>query len=304
MSLHAGIDIGGTKIEAGLFDDDWKLVEIKRQVTNVDSYEALIAQIVDLANSLIDTPEQGKVSLGIGIPGLIDQSSEIAITSNLPCSGKPLKSDITKRIKQPLVILNDCDAFTLSEAVLGAGRDTCSVIGLIMGTGLAGGYALDGKLVHSHNGTPGEFGHIPISGKLTRSYNLPIVKCGCGMTGCYETLASGPGLVKLAQHFTGEILQPADIIASASKLGSQHEKTIDVWSDLIAEMLGSVIRVVDPEKIVLGGGLSKIPQVENMIIERLADQLYLTMKSPKVCLAEGGDSSGTRGAALAAVKEL
>jgi N-acetylglucosamine kinase len=242
--------------------------------------------------------------IGIGIPGLHNTHTGLAFTANLPATGQAFRADLQVAIGQEISFGHDCDYFAFSEAVLGAGRGHATVFGLILGTGIGGGVCHGAHLVQTLNGAAGEAGHLSISGALISEFNLPILQCGCGRRGCYETLAAGPGIAQLAQTLLGETLQAPVIAekAAAGEAGAQN--VLEVWRSLVAELIGALQVTIDPDCIVLGGGLSNMPDVAAFLAAGLPDALLGGSTPPVVVNAKYGDSSGTRGAALAAVTDL
>jgi N-acetylglucosamine kinase len=193
--------------------------------------------------------------------------------------------------------VNDCRALALSEAVFGAGRGAHTVIGLILGTGLGGGIAVGGRLLPGPTMTGGEFGHIATPAEIVVRHGLPVIPCGCGAVGCYETLISGPGLARIALAMTGADLPPPDI---ADRRHGDMSPVWQVWCALTASLLRALTLTVDPDIIVLGGGLSRIPGVAEDLSAALQAAQLAGFAIPRIALAEGGDSSGARGAAYAA----
>ncbi|MBL4811591.1 MAG: ROK family protein, partial [Rhodobacteraceae bacterium] len=209
-------------------------------------------------------------------------------------------ADIATAIGRPITYVNDCRAFALSEAVLGAGQGYDPVIGLIIGTGLGGGICSQSKLLTGALGLGGEFGHVAAPATLTSAYNLPLVPCGCGRLGCAETYLSGPGMTRLALALTGHNMTPPQVAAGRGK-GGAEDKVWAAWCAGMAEFLLGLTLNIDPEAIIIGGGLSAI--------SGLCDDLSAAMQAvqlpgygiPKLLLAQGGAASGARGAALAAL---
>ncbi|MBL4808171.1 MAG: ROK family protein, partial [Rhodobacteraceae bacterium] len=190
MMQAAGIDLGGTKIEASVFDEHWQAVETKR-VPTPNNYEALIEALRDQVQWVENAAGQG-IPIGMGTPGRHDFKTGNAFMANVSADGKPLRTDLLAATRRDIVFGNDCDLFAFSEANLGAGKGFRTVFGLILGTGIGGGTCFDGVLHQSLNGTAGEVGHMPISANLVAEFDLPILPCGCGRHGCYETLGAGP----------------------------------------------------------------------------------------------------------------
>jgi len=294
-----GIDLGGTKIEARLFNEDWQVLESRRVPTPQTSYKDLLNELTTQVRWLRSFDQAGEIPVGIGMPGLIDARTGNVLTANLCASGNPIQHDLQKAAGSGILVIKDCRAFTLSEARLGAGRGYVSVVGLIIGTGLAGGHSLNGDLVPVYNGQGGEFGHIPLPAALVERHGLPLVTCGCGKLGCLETYAAGPGIERLANHVTGSTKTGAEIFEQSRAGDPEARKVFDIWLDVIAETVCILMMAIDPDCIVLGGGVSKIPGLPDLIAETVSPKLLSGTYLPRIVLAEGGDSSGTRGAALA-----
>jgi predicted NBD/HSP70 family sugar kinase len=292
-----GIDLGGTKIEAQVFDADWRCIA-RRRIASPAQYDALVAAVAGLAGW---ARAQGgpAAPVGISAAGLVLPGTGAALTANLPATGRALPGDVAAAIGGPVAWLNDCRAFTLSEAVLGAGRGHGRVAGVILGTGVGGGLAVQGRLVHGPGGVGGEFGHVMAPLSTVATHGLPVFACGCGRAGCIETYVSGKGLARIAHSLTGREMTPPAIDAGRAadpRLARVHA----VWADLVAEMLHMLVLVFDPDVIVLGGGLTGMAGVCDDLAGRLAAKAFTGFPVPLVVRAEGGDASGARGAALAA----
>lgn len=299
MIRAAGIDLGGTKSEVQLFDADWRLVDRRRDATP-PNYDALVAM---LAGQIAWAQEQAgrAVPIGIGAAGLVDAKGH-AFTANLPAMGRPLPADLARAAGQAITYVNDCRALALSEAVFGAGQGQRTVMSLILGTGVGGGVVHDGQLHGGPAGTGGEFGHMPASGTALMTHGLALRQCGCGRTGCVEPYVSGPGLARIAQELAGRDMTPEEI-ASLRQADPDATRAWAAWLDLAADLALALVQTVDPDVIVLGGGLSRV--------EGLAEELHAALQAAQIpgfgvapiVLAEGGDASGARGAALAAMQE-
>lgn len=298
----AGLDVGGTKIAAQLFDETWNVIDAREVATPKTSYASLLNVIVDEINWLHAIGDGVQIPIGIGLPGIVDPRTGAVLTANLPASGHPLWQDLVQRLAgfDP-VIINDCRAFALSEAVLGAGHDHETVVGLVIGTGLAGGLVFGGNLIKGSNGAAGEFGHIPIPTHLLQKYDLPVLRCGCGRSGCYETLGSGVGLSRIAKHVTGEDIDASAFAKNPDHIAPDLQRCLTIWIDLLSELVMELCLTVDPDCIVLGGGASKAPGLVSGLTNALDRKLLTAMTGPMICLAQGGPQSGARGAAFAAV---
>lgn len=295
MSIAAGIDLGGTKIETQVFAADWSVAVRRRRETPGD-YGALVAAI---AEEIGWAEAQGGAGLplGIGAAGLIAPSGD-ALTANLVATGHPFPADIARAAGRAVTYENDCRALTLSEAVFGAARGRSPVVGLILGTGVGGGVAVAGALLAGHGGLSGEFGHMPAPAHIVAAHDLPVHRCGCGRTGCIETYIAGPGLSRLAAHLTGTTLPPAEI---AARRQGDMAPVWSVWTDLVAELLVTITFTIDPEVVVIGGGLSRIDGLSEALEAALDRAMLEGFAGPRLLIAEGGDSSGARGAAYAAL---
>jgi len=297
MSYIGGIDLGGTKIEAALFDDNLQCLQ-KQRVATPSSYQetldALVRQI-DWIREMADGP----VPVGLGSPGFHNEQDGLVYASNLMVNRKPFKSDIIAMTER-LCIGQDLECFALSEANGGAGHDTKYFVGMVLGTGLGSAFCVDGKLVSGRQGIIGEIGHVPVSASATNRLGLPDVTCGCGQRNCLETWAAGPGLMRLAGHFGSTWALPSEIVAAEKNGDVLAGQIMEAWLEIVCEALLVIQLSFDPDCVVLGGGLSRI----DGIVERLSNRFSLRClpgsNPPEIKKARFGDSSGTRGAALLA----
>ncbi|MBL9050889.1 MAG: ROK family protein [Tabrizicola sp.] len=297
--IAAGIDLGGTKIEAQVFAPDWSLAARHRWPTPKD-YPSLVTAMAE-AIRWCETPA-ANLPVGISAAGLINPATGLALTSNLPATGKPFPQDIADAAGRPIAWINDCRALTLSEAMLGAAKGADPAVGLILGTGVAGGVVTGGKLLPSPAATGGEFGHFPLAAAPIVAHGLPILTCGCGRLGCAETYLSAPGLARIASHLTGADHAPETIVAGRATTPA-FAKAWAIWLDLATEFLVTLCLTLDPHVIVIGGGLSRAPGLTDDLTARLTKATLKGFPVPAIRLAEGGDASGARGAALHAVNE-
>lgn len=303
--MYGGIDLGGTKIEACLFDANLEPLKSRRIATPATSYPALLDALDDQYNWLRATAHThfaypGDLALGIGVPGLIDRRSGLSRTANLPANGMPLRADLGRRFGFTVLIENDCKCFALSEARGGAGGGFETVFGLILGTGCGGGVCHRGRLVAGRNGLPGEVGHIGMPSHPNGLIDLPSLLCGCGRMGCFETVVSGPGMQGLARRSTGEDLQPERIVALATGGDDAMRRVFDIWLDVMCELIHTIQLTIDPDCIVLGGGLSRIDGIAGHLSDRFATHRLEGVEGPVILGAKFGDSSGVRGAAMLA----
>ena len=240
------------------------------------------------------------VRVGLGLPGLVDDAGR-ALCANLPgVSGHRVGPDVGDRIGRPVATMNDTRCFALSEAVGGAGEGLRVVFGAILGTGAAGGLVIDGVVEDGRRGLAGEYGHLPLSAALQRQYALPIRRCGCGLDGCIETYVAGEGLIALARHF-GASAPDSVHLAEAWRAGDPPSiATRDAFLDILGSAFANVVKLSDPEMIVMGGGLSLIDEVVDMLPRAIAGHMFAGFAPPAVARARFGDASGVRGAAILA----
>ena len=298
-SIAAGIDLGGTKIEAQVFGADWH-VQSRRRVETPRDYPALVSVMAEtIAWIEAQAPD---LPIGVSSAGLINPATGLALTANLPATGHPFPADLQAATNRPIRFVNDCRALTLSEAVFGAARGLSPAIGIILGTGLGGGVAVNGHLLEGPSATGGEFGHFPLSAVPVQRHNLPVLTCGCGRTGCTETLLAGPGLSRIVHAKTGRQVTPPQI-ADARRTDPDIAECWSIWCELMTDLLITLTMTVDPACIVLGGGLSQIDGLLDDLRPRLAAAQLSGFTVPELRVAEGGDASGARGAAWAAWSE-
>ena len=297
--IAAGIDLGGTKIETQIFDAQWQLVD-KRRVATPDDYDTLVQEIAAQI-AWVDARVGGQVPLGLCMPGLLDPHTDLAVTANLCAMGRPLSVDVNRAAGRGIPVINDCRALGLSEAIFGVGRGHSKVLSIILGTGIGGGLVVDGTVYTGPTTLAGEVGHMSAAAALICAHNLPVITCGCGHKGCVETYIAAAGLSALAQHFTGTAYTPQQI--AALRLSDPDvAKVWEVWCAITAEMLRDLSLAIDPDIIVLGGGLSNINGVAQDLSQALtAIQLGGFGAAPIRCAA-GGDASGARGAAYFATQ--
>lgn len=292
--IAAGIDLGGTKIEAQVFDADWRPIAVER-IATPDTYPDLLARTADL----VRWARAGRADLpvGIGAAGRVNPATGHVFAANLAAMGHPFPTDIADATGMPITYLNDSAAFALSEAHFGAGRQARTVLTVIMGTGIGGGVVQDGAMLGGATGLGGEFGHMSAPAHLIAAHDLPIFDCGCGRRGCMETYLAGPGMARLAHHMTGAQVTPRDIAAHRA---GDFAAVWSVWLALAGDLLHRLILTADPDVIVLGGGLSRIDGVTQALSQALARAQFGPFGVPPIRLAQAGDTSGARGAAYAA----
>lgn len=298
--IAAGIDLGGTKIELQIFDTDWTVVE-RRRVQTPKEYDDLVGALAGLV-AWADEKSGSAIPIGIGAAGLLNPATGLALTANLCASNRPLHRDLTRAVGRNITYVNDCRALALSEAIFGAGRGHKTVMSLILGTGIGGGISIDGNILTGPSMTGGEFGHLSAPAHLVAEHGLPIVRCGCGRLGCVETYIAGPGLSRIAKTVMGVDIAPPDIIAQRG-IDSKARKTWEIWCEITADLIRNLILTVDPNIIIIGGGLSNIAGISETLQEATQRAQFKEYSVPPIVLAQGGDASGARGAAYAAFQE-
>jgi len=280
--LRIGVDLGGTKIEALALDDGGREIFRKRVPAPRGDYQATLQSII----SLVD--EAGEGTIGIGIPGALSRVTGLVKNANSTwLNGKPLKEDLERELKREVRIANDANCFALSEAVDGAGKDAEVVFGVILGTGVGGGIAFNKTIFSGTNSIAGEWGHNPLP--LPAGADLPLPACWCGRSGCIETYLSGPGLARDHEAATGELLEPEKVVL--------HEKTMQRYEERLARALAGVINVLDPDLIVLGGGMSNISRLYTEVPRLWGRYVFSDHVATRLVRNVHGDSSGVRGAA-------
>lgn len=299
MAMICGaIDLGGTKIEARLFGAGMTGADISRVATPTESYGHFMQALCGQIDWLCATAGAPDLAIGLSLAGVIDPATGRAFAANIPITGQDVAADLRARYGRCMPILNDCMAFVYSEAHGGAGAGCPVVIGLIMGTGVGAGIAINGAFPPRHNGAAIEIGHVGMPARALAEYDLPIWPCGCGKSGCIERYVSGTGLAALSAHRLGEHLSNEDLVARAAAGHGAAESVMEEWAALCAETILTLQLVADPHCVVLGGGLSKIPGVAARIAGALERRRLGPLRPPMLRIAQFGDSSGARGAAL------
>lgn len=294
-----GVDVGGTKIEARLYDGAMAEVARRRIPLPRGDYAAIVAAVGDMVDWL---RMQGDADLpvGVGLPGVIDPETGQSTTANLPATGLPITAAIAARAGGSVSFANDCKLFTLSEAIGGAADGVDTAVGLVIGTGIGGGVVHRGRLVTGMGGLPGEVGHIACPAHL----GLPVLRCGCGAMGCYETLLSGEGIARLAEAATGVAVPAAEVFARAGAGDAAMAAVTDQWFALLAELLLTLNLTIDPDVVVLGGGVSAVPGLDARAQAAIDARVLRGTRAPRIRIARFGDASGARGAALFALQSL
>jgi fructokinase len=294
-ALRIGVDLGGTKIEVAALDDTGEILLRRRRPTPRGDYEASLAVIRELVLGL-EAGLGGRGSVGVGIPGAISPATGRVKNANSTwLIGTPLDRDLERVLERPVRLANDADCFALSEAVDGAGAGAASVVGIILGTGCGSGIVVHGRLLQGPNAIAGEWGHNPLP--WPRDDERPGPECYCGLRGCIETWLSGPALAADHRRHTGEALEPPAIAARAVAGDPACEATLQRYEDRMARALAVTINLLDPEVIVLGGGLSNLDRLYTTVPEQWGRYVFSDRVDTRLLCHAHGDSGGVRGAA-------
>ncbi len=292
--IRFGIDLGGTKIELLALDADGAERFRKRVATPHTSYAETVKAIVGLVEEAERTLGQSG-TVGIATPGAVSKKTGLIKNANSTrLNGQPLVQDLASALKREVRIENDANCFALSEATDGAAAGYGNVFGAILGTGVGGGLVVEGRVVTGANAIGGEWGHNALP--LPRDAERPGHNCYCGRVGCIETWLSGPGFAAHFQEQTGRALNAAAIVAGATD-DAQCEAAMRDYEDRLARALASIINVLDPEVIVLGGGLSNIARLYENVPKQWGAYVFSDEVLTKLVPPKYGDSSGVRGAA-------
>lgn len=293
--IRFGIDVGGSKIEIIALDDRGQELLRCRIATPQGDYTATlqaIAALVKEAETRLGT--QG--SVGIGTPGAISRATGLLKNSNSIClNGQPLLRDLETLLERPVKIANDANCFALSEATDGAAAGAPVAFGVIIGTGTGAGIVVNGQVLTGPNAIAGEWGHNPLPRPQTEE--LPGPACYCGKQGCVETFLSGPGMMRDHAQHSGSSLDTREIVHRAQAGDAACEATLQRYEDRLARALAHVINILDPDVIVLGGGMSNISRLYENVPKLWQRHIFSDRIDTRLVPNRHGDSSGVRGAA-------
>ena len=294
-AMRIGVDLGGTKIEAIALGDDGHELARRRVPTPRHDYDATIRAIVSLVNGIEqETGNQG--SVGVGMPGSLSPASGLVKNANSTwLIGRAIDQDLARALGRPVRCANDANCFALSEATDGAAAGARVVFGVIVGTGTGGGVVVDGRVLTGPNAIAGEWGHNPLP--WPADDERPGPECYCGKAGCIETFLSGPGLARDYRDATGLELDPPEIAGRAERGEDAAQAALTRYEDRMARALAVVLNLLDPDVIVLGGGISRVARLYERVPRlwqawAFSDRITTPLRPPL-----HGDSSGVRGAA-------
>ncbi len=300
VALHPriGIDLGGTKIAIVMLDPAGGVLAEQRAAAPKGDYHATIAALaglVDAVTAKVGAAAAG-ATIGIGMPGSISPATGLVQNANSTwLNGKPLAQDLERALARPVRLANDANCFALSEAVDGAASGAEVVFGVILGTGCGGGLVVGGKVVNGPRGITGEWGHTPLP--YPSADETPGPQCWCGRRNCMETWVSGPALAADHLRITGETDTPENIVRRSDAGDRAAAATLERHLDRLARGLGVICNIIDPEVIVLGGGLSSLRHLYSDLPARIARGIFADHTTVRIVPPRWGDASGVRGAA-------
>ncbi len=295
MTLRIGVDLGGTKIEAIALDANGRELIRRRVPTPRGDYRATLCAVADLIRA-VETQTGERGSVGVATPGAVSRATGRIKNSNSVCLiDRPLAEDLAVLLDREVRLANDANCLALSEAVDGAAAGAGVVFGVIIGTGTGGGVVVHGRVVEGINGIAGEWGHNPLP--WSQDVERPGPQCYCGKHGCIETILSGPGVVRDYESNGGQSLTAVDIVRHAERGDTGCIATLERYEDRLARGLASIINVLDPDVIVLGGGLSNITRLYRNVPRLWGNYVFSDRIDTRLVPAKYGDSSGVRGAA-------
>jgi fructokinase len=303
--VRIGIDLGGTKIEGLALADDGRELERRRIAAPRGNYDDTIRAVVDLvtaiesasaSNSTAASARQAGATIGVGIPGAISPATGLIKNANSTwLNGRRLAEDLSQALGRPVRLANDANCFALSEAADGAAAGADVVFGVIIGTGTGGGLVVHGRIVAGANAIAGEWGHNPLP--APEDDERPGPPCYCGRAGCIETFLSGPALARDYIARGGDDMSAADIAQRAARGDPRALACLDRYEHRFARAIATIINVVDPDVIVLGGGLSNIARLYDRVPALWGPHVFSDRVDTRLVRAKHGDASGVRGAA-------
>lgn len=294
--MRIGIDLGGTKIEIVALDADGGELLRRRIATPQGDYAGTLRAIAALVEQTENELQQ-RGSIGVGIPGAQSALNGRIKNANSTCLiGRPLQQDLQQALRREVRLANDANCFVLSEASDGAAVAGAVVFGAILGTGVGGGIVVHGRVLNGCNAIAGEWGHNPLPHRQEQSC-VARPACYCGRVGCIETYLSGPGMSQDHLSINHQFLAPPDIVARAAAGDAACEAALQRYEARLARALAGVINLLDPDIIVLGGGLSNIARLYDNVPKLWAEHVFSDQVMTRLVRNRHGDSSGVRGAA-------
>ena len=293
--MRIGVDLGGTKIEAVVLDGTGDVLIRRRRATPTESYAETLGAVVDLVNDL-EAALGERASVGVAAPGALSvHTGRIKNANSTQLIGERLDVDLSEALDRQVRLANDANCFALSESVDGAARGARVVFGVILGTGVGGGIVVEGRLLTGLQSIAGEWGHNPLPWPQARE--LPGPHCYCGRNGCIESFLSGPGLARDYQEYSEELLAADEIVRRADAGEACADACMGRFEHRLARGLAHVINILDPDVIVLGGGLSRIARLYDNVPRLWGEFVFSDSVDTPLRPPVHGDSSGVRGAA-------
>jgi len=294
--MRIGVDLGGTKIEAIALDRHGIECARLRRPSPRGDYPGTLAAIAGLVGEVEAAAGVGPSPVGVGMPGAISPATGLVKNANSTwLNGRPFDKDLAAALGRPLRLANDADCFAISEASDGAGRGCPVVFGVILGTGVGGGIVVEGRLLDGANAIAGEWGHNPLP--RPQDHERPGPACFCGRFGCIETWLSGPGLARDHERVTGERLPGPAIVAAAEAGEAKAEASLARYEERLGRALAHVVNIIDPQVIVLGGGISRLKRLYERLPALMIPHVFSDQVATRILPPRHGDSSGVRGAA-------
>ncbi|MBF0611818.1 MAG: ROK family protein [Magnetococcales bacterium] len=295
--MRIGIDLGGTKIEGILLAEEGTILARHRLPTPQGDYEATLAQVARVVEKVTQNQHiSPRHPVGVGMPGTLSPDDHLVMNANSVClMGHPLDQDLSRLLGRPVRLANDADCFALSEATDGAAAGAGTVFGVILGTGVGGGVVVQGRLLQGPNRIAGEWGHNPLPWPSLEEIPGPL--CYCGKHGCIETFLCGPALERDYFQASGERCTASVIDSLANEGNPLAVRLMQLYVQRLARALASVINLIDPHVVVLGGGLSNLSRLYPVLPELMIPYLFSNRLRTAILPAKYGDSSGVRGAA-------
>ncbi len=296
--MRIGIDLGGTKIEGIVMAGDSAILHRERVNTPQGDYAGTVAAVVDLIHRLERSVGQTGLRVGLGHPGSVSPVNGLMRNSNSVClNGKPLQSDLEALLGRGIRMTNDANCLALSEASDGAAAGASSVFAVILGTGVGGGVVINGELLMGANGIAGEWSHNPLPWARPEWDEANGTHCWCGKRSCIETWLSGVGLAEDHARVTQEKISGEEIVTRAEAGDERCSATLSRYEDRLSRALAHIINVLDPEVVVLGGGVSRVQRIYRYVPALWDEWIFSDIVTTKLVPAIHGDSSGVRGAA-------
>ncbi len=297
MKPLLGIDLGGTKIELAVLDPQGQVLYRQRRPTPVGDYRATVTCVADMvAQAIQDQQMAHPQAIGMAIPGCLDPASlTVRGANSVVLNGQPLQADLQDLLQCTVHMENDANCLAVSEAVDGAARGLSVVFAVILGTGCGGGWAFNGQAWRGQHGLAGEWGHNPLP--WWGAQDQPLRDCWCGQTACLETWLCGPGFAADHAAHSGQFSSPPEIVAAMRGGQAQAVASWQRYVDRLARALAQIINTMDPDAVVLGGGLSQIPELYTQVAPLLERHSFTRPIRTPIRPAMHGDASGVRGAA-------